>query len=348
MSGINEHNYEAFLLDSIEGRLSAEQQLELDTFMALHPELALDLEGLADLSFDPQQAVFPDKAALKKTGTDLVSGDQFIAYIEQQLSPEERLHVEQSCAANPELAKELALYQQTIAEADTTVVFEDKESLKRSAKIILFNFRAASFAAAASVAILLLLYVLWPATTAESLSNGYAFGDLRKAAGKGSSNTNSQDTGSQPAMQHSGSPAGNPAHQHPVIKQEAPEKLIAQQQQNDNKGTSTHSASTSPDTTSGLAHTPEKLKAQTPPEPKEPVLLASSTRKTVVDVITENDGEETADSQKKQGFWAMAGKTLKGLNKAGMKTVDGKEENNRDNASYALTLGGLNITHKSH
>lgn len=346
MSRINEHNYEAFLLDSIEGRLSAEQQLELDTFMALHPELALDLDDLADLSFDPQQAVFPDKAALKKTGTDLVSGDQFIAYIEQQLSPEEQLHVEQSCAANPELAQELALYRQTIAEADTTVVFEDKESLKRSSKIILFNFRAASFAAAASVAILLLVYMLWPATTAESLSNSYAFGDLRKAAGTGTSNTNSQDTGTQPAIHHNSSPASNHSNQN-FVKQ-APEKLIAQQQQNDNKGTSTHSMNTSPDTTSGLANAPEKLKAQTPPEPKEPVLLASSTRKTVVDVITENDGEETADSQKKQGFWAMAGKTLKGLNKAGVKTVDGKEENNRDNASYALTLGGLNITHKSH
>ena len=65
MSGINQHNYEAYLLDSMEGRLSVEQQLELDTFMALHPELAIDLEDLAEMTFDPQQAVFPNKEILK-------------------------------------------------------------------------------------------------------------------------------------------------------------------------------------------------------------------------------------------------------------------------------------------
>jgi hypothetical protein len=346
MSGINQHNYEAYLLDSMEGRLSAEQQLELDTFMALHPELAIDLEGLAEMTFDPQQAVFPHKEILKKTGADLVSSEQFIGYIEQQLSPEEKLRMEEHCAANPALAKELELYKKTIAIADTSVVFEDKEGLKRRTKVIFFNFRAASFAAAASVAVLLLLYILWPAKPADTISNGYALRDIRKATGKGTDNVHPTD--SQPSVNNHVPLPEHHRENSPVKPSPAPEKLLAHNQQ-PNTVTPTYTTElTKPDTVSNLVNTHEKLKEQAPPDPKEPVLVASASRKTKVDVITENDAEENTESQKKSGFWAMAGKTLKGLNKAGVKTVNGEEENNKNNATYALTLGKLNITHKAH
>lgn len=346
MSGINQHNYEAYLLDAMEGRLSAEQQLELDTFMALHPELAVDLEDLAEMTFDPQQAVFPNKEILKKTGADLVSGEQFIGYIEQQLSPEEKLLVEERCATNPSLAKELELYKKTIAVADTSIVFEDKKSLKRRTKVILFNFRAASFAAAASVVVLLMLYILWPAKTADVISNSYAMHDMRKASGKGSNAIPTADS-QTPAKDHT----ALPEHQREnssVNPSPAPEKLMAHKQHR-NMVSPTYTTNVSrPDTMPNLANSNEKIKEQTAPDPKEPVLIASASRKTTVDVITENDGEENTESQKKPGFWAMAGKTLKGLNKAGVKTVNGEEENNKDNATYALTFGNLNITHKAH
>ncbi len=342
MSGINQHNYEAYLLDSMEGRLSVEQQLELDTFMALHPELAIDLEDLAEMTFDPQQAVFPNKEGLKKTGADLVSGEQFIGYIEQQLSPEETLRVEEHCSANPALAKELDLYKKTIAVADTSIVFDGKENLKRRTKVIFFNFRAASFAAAASVLVLLLLYVLWPAKTADVVSNSYAMRDIRKASGKVHS------TDSQPSVGNDTSLPERHQENSTVKHSPVPEKLIAHNQQPNTVSPTYTTGLTRPDTIPNLVNTNDKIKEQAPPNPKEPVLIASASRKTTVDVITENDGEENPESQKKAGFWAMAGKTLKGLNKAGVKTVNGEEENTKDNATYALTLGKLNITHKAH
>lgn len=346
MSGINQHNYEAYLLDSMEGRLSVEQQLELDTFMALHPELAVDLEDLAEMTFDPQQAVFPNKEILKKTGADLVSGEQLIGYIEQQLSPEEKHRVEAHCAAHPVLAKELDLYKKTIAVADTSIVFEDKESLKRRTKVILFNFKAASFAAAASVVVLLMLYILWPAKTADVISNSYAMHDMRKASAKGSHAIPTADS-QTPAKDHIALP-GHQRENSPTNPSPAPEKLMAHNQ-HPNMVSPTYTTNVGrPDTIPNLVNSNEKIKEQTAPDPKEPVLIASAGRKTTVDVITENDGEENTESQKKTGFWAMAGKTLKGLNKAGVKTVNGEEENNKDNATYALTFGNLNITHKAH
>ncbi len=67
----------------------------------------------------------------------------------------------------------------------------------------------------------------------------------------------------------------------------------------------------------------------------------------VVQLITETDDETPAINVKKKGLWAAATKVLKNLNKAGVKAVDGNEQENNEKSSYALTLGGLNITHKA-
>lgn len=346
MERISIHNYEAYLLDSIEGRLTIEQQMDLDTFMALHPDLSIDLEGLAEVTFDPQQAVFSNKDALKKTESDLVSSELLIAYIEQQLSSEDKRRVEESCAANPVLAKELELYKHTIAKADTSIVFEEKDSLKRRSKVILFNFRAASFAAAASVALLIMLYILWPSKTADVLINSYAQNDIRKATGR-TNDTNGTNSAESEVREHHSSQGHLPENM-PVHKQfPTPENQIAQKQEPNSKQENSPVNSMAPDSSSHMAKGNEPIRDQKLITPQEPVLIASSTRKTTVDVIIENEDEPAQETQKK-GFWALAGKTLKGMNKAGVKTVNGEEKNNKDNATYALTLGGMSITHKAH
>ena len=44
MSRINLDNYEAFLLDHMEGKLNVQDLAELKAFSLLHPELNIDLE----------------------------------------------------------------------------------------------------------------------------------------------------------------------------------------------------------------------------------------------------------------------------------------------------------------
>ena len=53
-------------------------------------------------------------------------------------------------------------------------------------------------------------------------------------------------------------------------------------------------------------------------------------------------------TKKKTGLWALASKALKNLNQVGVKSVNGNEDENQDKTSYALTLGGLSITHKAN
>ena len=51
--------------------------------------------------------------------------------------------------------------------------------------------------------------------------------------------------------------------------------------------------------------------------------------------------------KKKKGIWAAASRALKNLNHAGVKSVNGNEDDAKGGASYALTLGGMSITHKA-
>lgn len=79
------------------------------------------------------------------------------------------------------------------------------------------------------------------------------------------------------------------------------------------------------------------------------VIPANTKQQTVVQVISENDDELLASKEpvKKKGIWAAASRALKNLNHVGVKGVDGDEETNKDNTAYAITLGGVSITHKA-
>ena len=70
---------------------------------------------------------------------------------------------------------------------------------------------------------------------------------------------------------------------------------------------------------------------------------------TIVETITENEDEAPVliPEKKKKGLWANASRALKNLNNAGVKSVNGNEEDGKNKTSYALTLGGISITHKA-
>lgn len=156
--GINENNYEEYFVSEVEGLLSAEEKIQLINFIALHPEKAEELEMLKQAILIPDtQIVFEGKDALKKSV--LVSAENFeemaIASLEGLLNSEEEKVLTASIAVNAEQQKTVALYQQTKLTADTSIVFEDKESLKHRVGGAFYWMRDVRFAAAAVFALLL-------------------------------------------------------------------------------------------------------------------------------------------------------------------------------------------------
>ena len=174
MSRIDMHNYEAYLLDFSEGNLGSEMQIELELFLIQHPELNVDLGELQFVELGKEEVSFPQKNNLKKSEFALVSETQFISYIENQIPLNERLLIEKSCVLNPLLSDELSLYQQTIILADTSIIYPNKNELKRRAGIIWFDFSVSQYAAAACVLFLIGLFILWPKPTTTSFNRELA------------------------------------------------------------------------------------------------------------------------------------------------------------------------------
>lgn len=347
MNRITIDNYEAYLLDLLEGTLSGEMQVELELFLIQHPQLKTDLAELPLLTFDAEEIQFAGKPQLKKTDHDLVSQEQFIAYIEKQLPLHERIALEKSCEANPSLSTELNLYKKTIATADASVVYANKQKLKRRPKVIWFNFSAAQFAAAASVLLLIGLFVFWPKSGENNLNHhSLAENNSKHPTAPLNNNSQKQETG-QPAF-----PATT-VNRKPVKNQAllSNESNLAANSTQSNTTTVQNSQEALAPNLNNEQNTVAQINPITEPVKEEKnnnSLLAYNT-KTRVDVISESDEEETpAEEPRKKGIWAMAKRTLKNLNAVGVKSVNGSEENTKDNTTYALTLGNVKITHKSH
>jgi hypothetical protein len=154
--GINESNYEEYFVSEVEGLLSAEEKLQIKKFIAAHPEKGKELEILRATILTPDTSVvFEHKSSLTKS--ILVSEanfeEQAIASIEGLLNQEEQKAFVASLSKNPEQQKAFEVFLQTKLSPDSSIVFEDKESLKRreNDRGGLWWMRDIRFAAAAAV-----------------------------------------------------------------------------------------------------------------------------------------------------------------------------------------------------
>ncbi|CAN5800292.1 hypothetical protein BH11BAC7_BH11BAC7_05470 [soil metagenome] len=155
--GINETNYEEYFVSYVEGLLNANEKAEVEKFLLQFPAKREELELLQQaILFPDETIVFEHKDSLRKSV--LVGAENFeemaIASVEGLLNSEEEKAVMISLAANPEQQKAYALYQQTKSTADASVIFEEKESLKRKDRGAFWWMMDTRFAAAAAIALL--------------------------------------------------------------------------------------------------------------------------------------------------------------------------------------------------
>jgi hypothetical protein len=139
MEKIGLHNYEAFLLDYLEGNLAEPEVAELKLFALTHPELEIDLDLGVLPAVSHEEITFDFKNQLKKTPADLES-DLLLDYLEGNLSKEEQALIESKLAINKELASEFKLLKKTILKAEGSLVYTEKNTLyKTEADLVLSN-----------------------------------------------------------------------------------------------------------------------------------------------------------------------------------------------------------------
>lgn len=158
---ITKENIEAYLLDYQEGNLSQFEIKELMDFVAMHPEFKDDLD-IQPLPIDPS-IEFSNKESLKKTIAikplvfDSLNENEeelfIVAKIENELNETEALHFNRALQVDKNFEAQFKAYSKTIIPVDNSLIFENKDELRKVGVITpLFNFkRALSYAAAASV-----------------------------------------------------------------------------------------------------------------------------------------------------------------------------------------------------
>ena len=153
---ITRNNYEEFFLDYIEGEINAPDKEALESFLAQNPDLKGELGEMMDMDIKCEaETIYEETIHLKDIPFQTNFDDFCIAQLEGDLDSYESKAFEEFIHSNPDKAKDLALYHKTKLEADVSIVFKNKKSLKKRNKgIIIRQFIYTTLATAASIAIL--------------------------------------------------------------------------------------------------------------------------------------------------------------------------------------------------
>jgi hypothetical protein len=127
---ISLNNYQAYMLDLIEGNLNETGRHALFAFLELHPELKSELEDFENLNFKELSGNqnYPEKNTLRKNVTP---DDLLIGYLENTLTADEKVSVEKQLEANAVLREQLRLFRLTLFTPDPKIIFDEKDRLKK-------------------------------------------------------------------------------------------------------------------------------------------------------------------------------------------------------------------------
>lgn len=168
MREIHRNNYEAFLLDLAEGRLSAKEQQMLRDFLLLNPDCGGPAEGLESWVLSEEEIAFPDRDRLKKNipaAGEEISNENFellsIARLEGDLSPEQEKSHESLLGADDAKRQAWLAWKKTKL-VPPRVEFPGKRALKKHQPISRRVLWVSVISAAAAIALLITLTKISP------------------------------------------------------------------------------------------------------------------------------------------------------------------------------------------
>ena len=130
MEKIGKHNYEAFLLDHMEGNLNEAGTKALFAFFETYPDLKPEfLDDIESISLEPEHISFKEKNELKHIEEE--REEQVIAYVEGLLTGTEKAAFEKQLQTDPLLQLLVNDYKKTIL-STAEVSFAFKNNLKKT------------------------------------------------------------------------------------------------------------------------------------------------------------------------------------------------------------------------
>lgn len=149
------------ILDYLEGNMDAHSLPSFIEKINATKELKKSLQLFqCTVSLPNQEISYSDKNKLIKSDDDLVVNNRFVAYLENDLSKEEKQQFELDLEKESTMQTEWSLYRSAVLIADKSLVYEDKQALKKETKVIfLFRQKTARALVAAVLLIVASVYV---------------------------------------------------------------------------------------------------------------------------------------------------------------------------------------------
>src|SRR6476646_4927232 len=132
---LNRYNYEEYFILYLDNELDSEGRQEVEAFVQANPDLKAELDMLRQSKLVPDADIsFTDKDALLRFDNSSISlanyEEWLTAYIDDEVTDEQRIDIETFMASNPAALNELNLLKQTKLQPET-IVFPYKQSLYR-------------------------------------------------------------------------------------------------------------------------------------------------------------------------------------------------------------------------
>ncbi len=328
---ITRHNYETFLIDHIDGNLDAETRKELLLFLEQNPDIKNEFENLEDVTISAGDMKMPGKSELKKADETISEFDKrCIAFIENDMSEREKLSFAKESFLNEEKSRTLKIFSLTKLTPDTSIVFPDKESLKKSVPAFRRAWLYTSISAAAGILLITGFFALnrnpEPGTASMLAQSELSFDDVSIKIQK---NVPSDNTVNEPVKNNDVYPVrkkeNTPLHQPDFIAVQMPDEKI--NEENDNKKVIKQDNKENKDTTENLIIPNELLLKQ-----NEKLLANNNTIK---------------KAEKKSGFLYYVEQGVKGFRSLTGKNVDLDRQVGKDGKTeqFAFNIGKFKVSH---
>lgn len=144
---VNKENIEEYLLDYSEGSLSQEDKKQVEVFLKKNPQYREMLEGISEFRLDAGNVVFEKKDSLKHTlefdYPEFKYSDRLaVSVLEGLATKEEQTEYQKLISESASFKKDVALYSRTKLQADSQIVYENKNGLKHFA-FVFWRYAAA-------------------------------------------------------------------------------------------------------------------------------------------------------------------------------------------------------------
>ena len=154
---ISRHNYEIYFIDYHEGNLPPDREEKLMAFLEANPDLKKEFdEYFAEPLLADQNIIFKNKKSLKKEDRtpEFSKNEQMvIAYLEGDLSVDDKLRVESILNEDDNFQQLHEHYLTTRSITDYSITYPDKAELKKKSNVAFLLPQYLRYAAAAAIVI---------------------------------------------------------------------------------------------------------------------------------------------------------------------------------------------------